>query len=101
MADQHIPDVAAVVTAAATLRADLIRTAQNVVQLMGEVATAREHAAASYRQMARGLGPDSARYLQHAAQLHQDADRARRIAEEELEQLAKWQPPGGTDKAAD
>lgn len=92
MADQHAPDMAAVSTAAATLRADLIRTAQNVVQLMGEVAIAREHAAASYRQMARGGGPDSVRYLQHAAQLHQDAARARHVAEEELEQLAKWEP---------
>jgi hypothetical protein len=44
--------------------------------------------------MAREGAPDSARYLQHAAQLDRSAASARRFAELELALLTKWQQPG-------
>jgi hypothetical protein len=92
MAEQRSHHIASVVVAtAAALRTDLIRTAQRTAQLMCEIAITRENAAAHYRHMAREAGPDSVRYLQHAAKLDQDAARARRFAAQEHQQVNEWQ----------
>lgn len=76
---------------AAALRADLIRTAQRTAQLMCEIALTREGAAAHYRHMAGKAGADAAQFLQHAAQLDQAAERARRFAALEYQQVNEWQ----------
>jgi hypothetical protein len=98
--EQHADRTAAFAAAAADLRASLIQTAQHTTQVMDEIATARENAAANYRHMARDGGPDSARYLQQAEQLDDSAARARRFAEEELGQIASWQQPDGEQDTA-
>jgi hypothetical protein len=81
---------------AAALRADLIRTAQRTAQLMCEIALTRDSVAAHYRQMAGDAGPDAAQFLQHAAQLDQAAERARRFAALEYQQVNEWQQRDAT-----
>ncbi|MGH4026159.1 MAG: hypothetical protein ACRDRV_16415 [Pseudonocardiaceae bacterium] len=86
--EQHAHRAAA--ANAAALRAALIQSAERAVQVMGEIATVREGAAANYRRMARAGGPDAVRYLQQAEQFDVSAARARRFAEKELEQIVQW-----------
>lgn len=98
--EQHADHTAAFAKDAADLRASLIQTARHTIQVMDEIATTRENAAANYRHMARDGGPDSARYLQQAEQLDDSAARARRFVEEELGQIASWQQPDGEQDTA-
>ena len=85
----------------AALRAGLIESARYTAQVMGELAKCRDATAAGYRNMARYGGPHAPRYRQHAERLEQAAARARRFAEQELEQIRKWQQrDGGQDAGA-
>lgn len=75
----------------ALLRAELLRVTRRTAQLMEDIAASRERLAASYRQMAMRDGPRQRRYLEHAEELDRSAQRARRFAEYEKQQLSAWQ----------
>lgn len=85
--------VKAILVTAAPMRTASFR----VAQVMRELATARETAAARYRHMARDGGPNSVGYLQHAAQLDLSAARARRFAEREQVQMSECRRPRPVD----
>jgi hypothetical protein len=63
---------------------------------MCEIALTRDSVAAHYRQMAGDAGPDAAQFLQHATQLDQAAERARRFAALEYQQDNEWQQRDAT-----